>query len=142
MRRTLKYLAAASVAGMLAIGMSIPSQAWQSRTHAARGVGAGAAVGAAAANAYAPGYAYGSTPMYGYGYAPGPYASAPSSGPSFGYTEPGYGAYAYAPAPGMAYQPGYDAYAAAPYYAGPSSVEDCATEGSYGKGLDYAACGY
>lgn len=109
MKRMIKYAAVASVAGVLALGMATPSQAEDGRnTAAAIGFGAGALVGVAAANAanhgpYGPGYAYG--PAYGYepGYAPG------------------YGAYAYAPAP--------------------DGVASCATEGSYGQGVDYSACG-
>jgi hypothetical protein len=128
MNRMIKYAAAAGIAGALAIGMSAPSQAAHGRNAAAAiGFGAGALVGAAAASAANNSY-YG--PDYGYG---GPYAYAPgyAYGPDYG---PRYGAYAYAPnaVPG-------DAYAYAP--AGPGwSAPSCATQGTYGKGLDYANC--
>ncbi len=129
MKRMLKYAAAAGVAGVLTIGMAAPSQAAHGRNAAAAiGFGAGALVGAAAANATNYGY-------YG--------------GPEYTYGESTYGeSYAYAPrrsyAPGYAYGPGYaagdDAYAYEP--AGPGwSGTGCATQGSYGQGLDYSACG-
>lgn len=118
MKRMIKYAAVASVAGALALGMAMPTQAAEGRnTAAAIGFGAGALVGAAAASAtyhgpYGPGYAYG-RPGYAYG---------PAYGQAYdrGYA-PGYGAYAYSPERG--------------------SFSGCATEGSYGQGLDYSLCG-
>jgi hypothetical protein len=111
MKRMIKYAAVASVAGALALGMAMPTQAAEGRNAAAAiGFGAGALVGAAAANAatygpHGPGYAYG--PAYGYADRPG-YA--------------GYSAYAYAPG-------------------GPAGFDSsCATDGSYGQGIDYSAC--
>ncbi len=98
MQRILKYAAVAGTAGMMAIGMSMPSYAAHGRNAAAAiGFGAGAVVGAAAANAnngyYGPRY---SEP--GYAYSPG-YGSSP-----------GYGAYDYAPGPRAGYAVGYDNY--------------------------------
>lgn len=90
MKRIMKYAAVAGTAGMLAIGMSMPSYAAHGRNAAAAvGFGAGVAVGAVAANAANNGY-YG--PRYdraGYAYAPG-YADGS-----------GYGAYDYAPGPAI-----------------------------------------
>ena len=100
MTRILKYAAAVSAAGLLAVGMSVPSQAAHGRNAAAAiGFGAGALIGAAAASA-ANSY-YG--PYYGPGYyAPGPY-----------YYDYG-GSYAYEPAP--VYVEPVPTYAAAPVY--------------------------
>lgn len=82
MNRMIKYAAAASVAGVFALGMAQPSQAAHGRNAAAAvGFGAGVVTGAAVANANN-GY-YG--PRYGYAY-------APESDYDYGYK-----AYAYAP---------------------------------------------
>lgn len=90
MTRMFKYAAAVGTAGMLAIGMSMPSYAAHGRNAAAAiGFGAGAVVGATAANAANNGY-YGEP---GEAYAPG-YARETEYGP-------GYRAYAYAPGSGM-----------------------------------------
>lgn len=80
MNTVLKYTAALTVAGALAVAMSTPSDARSGRRAAAAvGFGAGMMVGAAAASG-----AY---------YGPGGYAYGP------GYYGPGYGAYAYSPQP-------------------------------------------
>ncbi len=87
MQRIMKYAAVAGTAGMLAIGLSMPSYAAHGRNAAAAaGFGAGAVVGATVANAANGGY-------YGHDYGRGGYAYAP------GYAGAGYGAYAYAPGP-------------------------------------------
>ncbi len=87
MKRIIKYAAVAGTAGMLAIGMAMPSYAAHGRNAAAAvGFGAGAVVGATVANAANNGY-YGSRydrEAYAYG---------------SGYDRTGYGAYAYAPGP-------------------------------------------
>jgi len=119
MNRMIKYAAAAGVAGVLAIGMSAPSQAEHGRNAAAAiGFGAGALVGAAAANAAQDNYAYG--PDYAYE-GPAYEASGYEYAPRYR-AEPGNGAYAYAPPNGYGGEP------------------SCATQGTYGKGLDYSAC--
>lgn len=113
MKTMIKYAAAATLAGALAVGMATPSQARHGRNAAAiGGFAAGALIGAAAASAanssyYEPGYYY----------APGPYAYEPAYEP----------AYVYEPAP---------SYRSYRYRSAPS----CATDGGYGKGLDYSAC--
>jgi hypothetical protein len=72
MKTMIKYAAAATLAGALAVGMATPSQARHGRNAAAiGGFAAGALVGAAAAGAANNSYYYGGGPGY---YAPGPYA--------------------------------------------------------------------
>jgi hypothetical protein len=111
MNRIVKYAAAASLTGALALAAATPSQAHGGRWGAAAiGFGAGALIGAAAASAaYNNGYYY-----YGDGY---------------GY-EPGYAGYAYDydAGPGYVYAPGPTYYyGAQPYYyrAGPSHEQRC-----------------
>ena len=95
MKTFIKYAAAATLAGALAVAMVTPSQARHGRNAALiGGFAAGALIGAAASNG---GYGY---------YGPGYY------GP--GYYEPGY-----AYAPGYGYEDSY-AYAPAPAYYGPA----------------------
>jgi hypothetical protein len=116
--RMMKFAAVASLAGALAAGVAIPTQAKDGRnTTAAIGFGAGVLAGAAAARATT-GYYYAPRYHRGYAYQPG-YAFEPG----YGYAEPEYGAYAYAPR-------GY----------GYNRTESCATDGTYGKRADYAAC--
>jgi uncharacterized low-complexity protein len=99
MNNVLKFTAAATLAGALALAAMSPSQARDGRNAAAAiGFGAGAVVGAAAANAansgyYGPSYGYAD---YGYAYEPAPV-----------YVEPSYG-YEYAPAYSYRYQSGPD----------------------------------
>src|SRR5882672_12432197 len=75
MRNVLKFTAAATLAGALALAAMGPSQAREGRNAAAAiGFGAGALVGAAAANSvnsgyYGPSYGYAD---YGYAYEPTP----------------------------------------------------------------------
>jgi hypothetical protein len=86
MRTALKYAAALTVSGALALAAATPSQArwhhgWHNGGAAAAGFAAGALIGAAAASAnsgyyYAPGY-------YGYAYQPAPGYYAP--GPQYYY---------------------------------------------------------
>jgi len=117
MNRIIKFAAAATMAGALAVGMSSPSQARHGRNAAAiGGFAAGALVGAAAASAangyYAPDY-----------YAPGPYAYEPA------YTYDYAPAYTYDYAPTYAYVPRRD------FNTG------CTTTGTmYGHTTDYSAC--
>jgi hypothetical protein len=112
----MKFVAAATLAGALAAGVAMPAQAKDGRnTAAAIGFGAGVLAGAAAANATT-GYYYAPRYHRGYAYRPG-YAYEPG----YVYVEPGYGAYAYAP---RRY----------------SWTESCATDGTYGRRADYAAC--
>ena len=73
MKTFIRYAAAATLAGALAVAMATPSQARHGRNAALiGGFAAGALIGAAAANGgygyYGPGYGY-----YGPGYAGGPY---------------------------------------------------------------------
>ncbi len=92
MRTTIKFAAAAALAGALAVGTAGPSQARWHGHHwhgagAAIGFGVGALVGAAAASA--------SNGYYGPAYGPGPYAYEPG----YAYQPaPAYRAYDYAPA--------------------------------------------
>ena len=76
MNTIVKYAAAATLTGALALASAMPSQARNGRNAAAAiGFGAGALVGAAAAGAaYNNGYYYGDAYAYepGYVYAPGP----------------------------------------------------------------------
>ena len=87
MKTFLKYAAAATLTGALALAVVTPGEARNGRNAAAAiGFGAGALVGAAAASsaynnsyygypdyAYAPGYAYDSGPVYdSYAYEPAP----------------------------------------------------------------------
>ncbi|MBI2714563.1 MAG: hypothetical protein HYX37_08915 [Rhizobiales bacterium] len=97
----LKYAAAATLAGTLALAAATPGQAREGRNAAAAiGFGAGALVGAAVASSYNNGY-YGPS----YGYAPGyAYESGYAYEPAPVYVEP----YAYEPAP--AYRYGYRSY--------------------------------
>jgi hypothetical protein len=77
MKTFIKYAAAATLAGALAVGMATPSQARHGRNAAAiGGFAAGAFVGAAAASAANNSYYYGGGP--GYYYEPGPYAYEPA----------------------------------------------------------------
>jgi hypothetical protein len=80
MKTIIKYAAAATVAGVIAVGMAASSEAASRRHVAYYGY-------------YGPGYYY----------VPGPYA----------------------------YEPGPSAY---------DSIPSCATEGTYGKGIDYSFC--
>ncbi len=76
MNKVLKYAAAATLTGALAIAAATPSHARHGWNGAAIGSGAGALVGAAAANAaYNNGYYYG--PDYGYAYEPAPVYGGP-----------------------------------------------------------------
>ena len=87
MKTLLRYAAAATLTGALALAAATPSEARYGHNAAAIGFGVGALAGAAIASsahnngyyygdpgyAYAPGYAYESGPVYGsYGYAPAP----------------------------------------------------------------------
>lgn len=111
MKRMIKYAAAASVAGVLALGMAVPGHAEDGRnTAAAIGFGAGALAGAAAANAAHDGYAY---------------------GPGYRHARPGY---AYGPR----YRPGYGAYAYTPQ--GGDWTRSCVNQGAYGHDAGYASC--
>lgn len=113
MRTVVKCAAAVALAGTMAVAAATPSQARHGRNAAAiGGFAVGALVGAAVANAASNSY-YGP----GYYYAPGPYAYEPAYAP----------AYVYEPAP---------VYRSYRYRSAPS----CATDGGYGKGLDYGAC--
>ena len=96
MNTFVKYTAAATLAGALAIVTAMPSQARHGRNAAAIGFGAGALVGAAAASAaYNNGYYYGPGYYGDYAYEPGyVYDAAPGyvydSGPAYYYGAPGY----------------------------------------------------
>jgi hypothetical protein len=86
MKTMIKYAAAATLAGALAIGMATPSQARHGRNAAAiGGFAAGALVGAAAAGAANNSYYYGGGPGY---YEPGPYAYEPVYEPAPVYVAP------------------------------------------------------
>jgi len=112
----MKFAAAATLAGALAAGVAMPAQAKDGRnTAAAIGFGAGLLAGAAVANAGS-GYYYAPRYHRGYVYQPG-YAYEPG----YVYVEPGYGAYAYEPH-------------------GYGWTDSCATDGTYGRREDYAAC--
>ncbi len=95
MNKIVKYAAAATLTGALALASAMPSQARDGRNAAAAiGFGAGALVGAAAAGAaYNNGYYYGDAYAYepGYVYAPGPTYVVPDN------------SYAYVPAPSYRY---------------------------------------
>jgi hypothetical protein len=78
MRTIMKYAAALTLTGALALAAATPSQARHGWNAAAGGFVAGAVIGAAVANAnngyygyapgyYAPDYAYAPAPGYGYG---------------------------------------------------------------------------
>ena len=97
MNKFVKYTAAATLAGALALATAMPSQARHGHNAAAIGFGAGALVGAAAASAaYNNGYYYGPAPGYygDYAYEPGYVYDA----------DPGY---VYEPAPTYYYGGGY-----------------------------------
>ena len=96
MNTIVKYAAAATLTGALALASAMPSQARDGRNAAAAiGFGAGALVGAAAAGAAYNngGYYYGDAYAYepGYVYAPGPTYVVPDD------------SYAYGPAPSYQY---------------------------------------
>ncbi len=102
MKRFVKPLAIAGVAGAMALGAMTSSEA-RPRGWAAAGVGfaAGALVGAAAANA-ANSHYHGSYYHGGY-YHDGGYAYAPAPGGVY-YSAPAYDGYAYEPAPTYRYE--------------------------------------
>lgn len=113
MRTAMKYAAALTLTGALAVMTATPSQAAHGRNAAAiGGFAAGALVGAAAANT-----------NYGYYYGDGPY---------YAYA-PGYYAYDYAPAPVYGYARG------PRYYYGPGNSSEGNCTISPGSG-DYTPC--
>lgn len=95
MNTIVKYAAAATLTGALALASAMPSQARDGRNAAAAiGFGAGTLVGAAASSAaYNNGYYYGGDYAYesGYVYAPGPTYVVPDD------------SYVYGPAPSYQY---------------------------------------
>lgn len=87
MNTIVKYAAAATLTGALALASAMPSQARDGWNGAAIGFGAGALVGAAAAGAaYNNGYYYGDAYAYepGYVYAPGPTYVVPDNSYAYG----------------------------------------------------------
>lgn len=113
MKTLVKYAAAATLTGALALAAVTPSEARGGRNAALiGGLAAGALIGAAVANANS-GYYYGPGPAY---YDPGPYAY-----------EPVY----VAPAP---------RYYAPRYYRYRGNDSGCATQGNYPTSLDTSYC--
>ena len=113
MKTIMKYVAAATLTGALALAAATPSQArhWHRGGAALGGFAAGAVLGAAAASSYyGPGYYYGPGP-YAYDYAPG-------------YVDEG--SYAYEPAPTY-------------YRRYRERAPVCASDLGYGR-LDYSSC--
>lgn len=109
MKRMIKYAAAASVAGALALGMATPSHAASAKGKA---FSAGRVNAGVNSGRYNPGFKH---PTPGYN-------NYSRNRMGYDVRQPRYGAYAYAPA-GVG-----------------SSEPSCATEGTYGKPVDYASC--
>ena len=122
MKRIVKYAAAITLTGALAVAAAAPTQAAHGRkTAAAIGFGDGALAGAAANAPYNSSYYYG--PGYGY------------YGPGYAY-QPGYSAYAFEPgySDGSTYGPRYSF-----DYGYRDNVPSCATDLGYGR-FDYRSC--